>query len=145
MSSLDDFFRGSDTTLGVFYPKHCMTAVFRNYAVAGRAAQRLLASGFPTGEVIAATGREVLEFDRRETTVAGLLMSALSRFFKTEQSFADHDLEHARHAAGFLIVRCASDDTKDAAWAIVKVENPLDARYYGVGAIEHLAGDADTD
>ena len=49
------------------------------------------------------------------TGLAALLMKGLSGFFKTEQAYTGHDLEKARHGAGFA------------------------------GAIEHLAGDTDTD
>ena len=143
--TLTDFFRHSDFTLGVFYPRHCITAVFGALSSAERAAGALRRAEFDAGHIIVASGRDVIEFDRDHTTVSSLMMRAVSRFFKTEQFFNDHNLEHALHGAGFLVVRCADENEKAKAWQIVKYENPLDARYYGVVAIEHLAGDFDTD
>ena len=142
---LTDFFRESDFALGVFYPRHCITAVFGAVSSAERAAGALRRAEFEAGSIIVASGRDVIEFDRDHLTVLSAMMRAVSRFFKTEQSFNDHNLEHARHGAGFLIVRCADENEKAKAWQIVQNQNPLDARYYGVVAIEHLAGDSDTD
>jgi hypothetical protein len=143
--SLSTFFDGNASALGVFYPIHCVAAVFPNLEVAERAADRLLLAGFSRADVVSASGSEVLEFDRDMITVGHLLMRALSRFFTTSQSFSDHDLEDARRGAGFLVVRCPDDKAKQAAWAILESEAPWDARYYGRGGIEHLAGDPDTD
>lgn len=142
---LTDFFRESDFTLGVFYPRRCITAVFAALSSAERVAGALRRDEFEAGQIMAVSGRDVIEFDRDHMTVFSVMMRAVSRFFKTEQSFNDHNLEHARNGAGFLVVRCADENQKDTAWQIVKKENPLDARYYGLAAIEHLAGDSDTD
>jgi len=56
-----------------------------------------------------------------------------------------NDLEDARQGAGFLAVRCPTDDLKNAAWGLIQPEDPLDARYYSAIGIEHLAGDIKTD
>lgn len=99
--SLSTFFDGGASTLGVFYPTHCLAAIFPNLEVAERAADRLLLAGFSRGDVVSASGSEVLEFDRDMITVGHLIMRALSRFFTTSQSFSDHDLKDARRGAGF--------------------------------------------
>ena len=109
------------------------------------ALHRLVSAGFSASDVIAADGKAVLEFDKDETDLARFIMRAVSRFFATEQVFADHDLEDARHGAGFLAVRCPTDDLKNAAWSVIEPEAPLDARYYSRLGIEHLAGDFKTD
>ena len=72
-------------------------------------------------------------------------MEGISRFFATEQVFADHDLEDARRGAGILAVRCPTDNLKNVAWSLIEPEGPLDARYYSRLGIEHLAGDFKTD
>lgn len=142
---LKDFFRESDLTFGVFYPRHCITAAFPAVPPAERAERALRSAEFEPDHILVASGRDVIEFDRDHTTILSLMMRAISRFFKTEQSFNDLNLEYARHGAGFLIVRCLDGNQKDQAWQIIKNENPLDARYYSFGSIEHLAGDPDTD
>jgi len=145
MAALSDFFHGSDTTLRVFYPTHCLVAVFLQEKDARTAGDLLRAAGFATGEMIVASGQDVIELDRHETGFGGAIMQALSRFFKTEQYYADRDLDRARHGAGFLIVRCGNAIEKQKAWEIMEPVNPLAARYYDIGAVEHLAGDPDTD
>jgi len=145
MAALAEFFKGSETTLGTFYPNHCLVAVFSNGETAQQVVRKLNFAGFTPDEAIAADGRELVELDSEETGLAGFLMQALSRLIATEQKFADHDLYHARHGAGFVAVRCRDENRKDQAWSIVKGEAPLDARFYGLGGIEHLAGDLQTD
>ena len=119
-------------------------AIFRNPSDAEVALHRLVSAGFSASDVIAADGKAVLEFDKDETDLARFIMRAVSRFFATEQVFADHDLEDARHGAGFLAVRCPTDDLKNAAWSVIELEAPLDARYYSRLGIEHLVGDFKT-
>ena len=145
MNKLVDYFGTSVERMGAFYPRHCLIAVFRNPAGAEFALHKLLSAGFAPSDAIAADGKAVLEFDKDETDLARFIMRAVSRFFATEQVFADHDLEHARHGAGFLAVRCPTDDLKNAAWSVIELEAPLDARYYSRLGIEHLAGDFKTD
>jgi hypothetical protein len=144
MNKLVDYFGRSVERLGAFYPTHCLVAIFRNPAGAEFALHKLLGAGFAPSDAIAADGEAVLEFDKEETDLARLIMRAISRFFATEQEFADHDLEDARHGAGFLAVRCPTDDLKNAAWSLIEPEGPLDARYYSRLGIEHLAGDFKT-
>ena len=75
--------------------------------------------------VVAADGKAVLEL-----------------FFATEQVFADHALEDARHGAGFLAVRCPTDHLKNSALSVIELEALLDARYYSRLGMEHLGGDS---
>jgi hypothetical protein len=149
MSNLAKFFKGSDTTLGVFYPNHYLIAVFRNVEVAQQVLRRLQAAGFGEDEAIATGGEEVIALANEETGLGSFFMQALSRFFSTEQKYTDHDLEHARHEAGFVAVHCPTEASKKKAWVMMQSEalpeNPLSARYYASGGIEHLAGDFDTD
>ena len=141
MNNLVDYFKTSGKKLGVFYPTHHLIAVFRNPAAAKVAAQKLLNAGFAPSDVITADGKAVLEFDEADTDLADFVMRAISRFFATEQVFADRDLEDAQKGAGFLAVRCPTDELKTTAWTLIEPEAPLDARYYSAVGIEHLAGD----
>ena len=145
MNKLVKYFGTSVERLGAFYPTHCLVAVFRDPAAAEFALQRLLSAGFAPADAIAADGKAVLEFDKDEKDLARFIMQAISRFFATEQVFADHDLEEARRGAGFLAVRCPTDELKNTAWSLIEPEGPLDARYYSRLGIEHLAGDFKTD
>ena len=145
MNKLVEYFGASVERLGAFYPTHCLVAVFRDQAGAEFALQKLLSAGFAPADAIAADGKAVLEFDKDEEDLARFVMQAISRFFATEQVFADQDLEDARHGAGIVAVRCPTDDLKNTAWSVIEPEGPLDARYYSRLGIEHLAGDFKTD
>jgi hypothetical protein len=145
MNKLVDYFGTSVERMGAFYPTHCLVAVFRNAAAAESALQKLLSAGFASSDAIAVDGKAVLEFDKDEKDLARFIMQAISRFFATEQVFADHDLDDARRGAGFLTVRCPTVELKNAAWSLIASEGPLDARYYSRLGIEHLAGDFKTD
>ncbi len=145
MSLLKDFFKGSDTRMGVFYPCHYLVAVFRDPRVAAHAVEKLWNAGFQHSDAIAVEGKDVIELDKEEKGLGGFVMQAASRFFATEQKYTDHDLKLAREGAGFLAVHCPSEDLKKTAWGIVKKQDPYDARYYATGGVVHLAGDPDTD
>jgi len=106
MNKLEDYFKKSGTRLGVFYPTHHLIAVFRSPMGAESAKLKMLDGSFAPSDAIAADGKAVLEADEAETDLAGFVMRAISRFFATEQVFADQDLEDARKGAGFLAVRC---------------------------------------
>ena len=145
MSALTEFFHGSDTRLGVFYPTHYLVAVFPNPQLAAQAVSKLRNAGFSQSEAIATDGSAVIELDKEETGLASYVMQSISRLIGTEQMFTDHDLDHARHGAGFVAVHCETEESKKSAWKVLQAQDPLDARYYAAGAIEHLAGDLKTD
>ena len=125
MNNLVDYFKTSGTRLGVFYPSHYLIAVFRNPAAAELAVHKLWNAGFAPSDAIAADGKAVLEFDKAETDLTGFMMQPISRFFATEQVFADHDLEDARQGAGFLAVRCPTDDLKKPRGALLNPKGLL--------------------
>jgi hypothetical protein len=144
MSLLANFFKESDTKLGVFYPLHYLLAVFGDLDTALRSATKLRQAGFDEDEVIAVEGREIIELAKEETGPGNFLMQSLSRFFATEQMSHDSDLELAQHGAAFLAVHCPTEHTKQEAWMALKPEAPIAARYYAGDGIEHLAGDFTT-
>lgn len=131
--------------MGVFYPSHYLVAVFQNPGIAAHAVEKLWNAGFEHSDAMAADGEAVIELDEEGKGLGGVVMRAFSRFLATEQKYTDHDAKLARNGAGFVAVYCPTEDLKQSAWTIVKSEDPLDARYYGPGAVEHLAGDPDTD
>jgi hypothetical protein len=145
MSLLTNFFKESDTRLGLFYPNHYLIAAFWNLGTAQRAVNKLLLASFSEDEVIAAAGQDFIELATEESGVANFLMQALSRFLATEQMYRDSDLYLARHGAAFIAVHCQTEKTKKEAWDVLRSEFPLAARYYANDGIEHLAGDYFTD
>jgi hypothetical protein len=144
MSRLSTFFQGADVEFGVFYPKHCLLAVFENHAEADRAKEGLTRAGWPRDEVISVSGEEVVRFAEDHLLKDGLwgvMMTELSRMFGTEAVYADKDLAAAKKGAAFLAVHCPTDEAKTDAWKSLESRHPIVARYYSFGGIEHLAGE----
>lgn len=144
MSHLGAFFKGSDTSLGVFYPQHTLIAIFPNIDRAETARQKLRGAGFSEDEVVAASGDDLVDLVHEESAKSGLfgyLINELSRFLDTEATYTDRDLARAKRGAAVLAVHCADERTKKAAWRLVAPTEPMAARYYALSGIEHLAGE----
>ena len=144
MSQLSTFFKDADVEFGVFYPKHCLLAVFENLAEADRAREGLTRSGRVRDDVISVSGEEVVRFAEDHLLKDGLwgvMMTELSRMFGTEAVYADKDLAAAKRGAAFLAVHCANEAVKTEVWKSLEPRHPLVARYYSFGGIEHLAGE----
>src|ERR1700730_5198506 len=145
MSRLSTFFKDADIEFGVFYPKHCLLAVFENLAEADRAKDELTRAGGRVREdVISVSGEEVVRFAEDHLLKDGLwgvMMTELSRMFGTEALYADKDLAAAKSGAAFIAVHCPTEKAKTAAWKLLEPRQPIVARYYSFGGIEHLAGE----
>jgi hypothetical protein len=144
MSTLAAFFKESDTQFGVYYPKHCLMAMYPSLPDADQAQARLVNSGIPRKDVVAVPGEDLLQLAAEHTSKDGLwgwLMRHLSRAFSTEAVYADGDLDSAAHGAAVVAVYCPQESTKLAAWDCLKNTHPLVARYYGSIGIDHLAGE----
>jgi len=144
MSRLSTFFKDKDIEFGVFYPKHCLLAVFENLAEADRAREELTHAGLVGEDVISVSGEEVVDFAEDHLLQDGLwgvLMTELSRTIGTEALYADKDLAAAKKGAAFVAVHCPTEEIKTKAWKSLDPRHPLVARYYSFGGIEHLAGE----
>lgn len=144
MSRLSTFFKDADTAFGVFSPQYFLLAIFPNFAEAEAAKGQLHLAGHVEEDVLVATGEEVVQFANehlQKDGVWGMLMTELSRSFDTEATYSDRDLERAKRGEAFLAVYCPSEEGKRKAWTVLEPRNPLVARYYSAGGIEHLAGE----
>ena len=145
MSRLSDFFKETHTALGVFYPLHCLVAVFPDLAAAQLVARKLRDAGFAEDEVIAVEGSEFIELEKEETGLGNILMQEISRDLGAEQISTDNNLELARRGAAFVVVHCPTDKTKKEAWDVIQPSAPLAAHYYSRALVDHLAGGFKTD
>src|SRR3984957_5059356 len=119
VSHLGAFFKGSDTSLGVFYPQHTLIAIFPNIDGACAAKQELRGAGFSDEEVVAESGDDLVELVHEESAKSGLfgyLITELSRFLNTEATYTDQDVACAKRGAAVLAVHCEDDRAKNAAW-----------------------------
>lgn len=145
MSTLADFFKETHTALGIFYPLHCLVAVFPSLDAAQEVSKKLRYAGFAEDEVIAVQGSEFIELEKEETNLGSFLMQALSRFLATEQISTDHNLDFAHRGGAFVVVHCPTEKTKNEAWDVMKPLAPLAAHYYSKDSVDHLAGGFSTD
>jgi hypothetical protein len=141
MTILAKFFKESDSTLGVFYPKHYIIATFSTFEKTKEAAQALRTAGFSEDEVLALPGSEIIRFFEEFHANAGLwsgVMTMLSRAFGTEQLFADNDVERARAGAGFLAVYCPDASAAAHIRSMAEPFEPRAMHYYDAGCIQSL-------
>jgi hypothetical protein len=140
-SQLFRFFRGSGTTLGVFYPTHYIFAAFPSYQAARNAADKLEDVGFDKDELEAVTCAEALRFFnevRADTGLWGEIMSRISRFFGTEEVFADMDIRRSQEGAGFLAVYCPREAEAEPIRELLEPFEPLSMQLYLPGGIRSL-------
>ncbi|BDC53041.1 hypothetical protein F183_A53560 [Bryobacterales bacterium F-183] len=144
MNRLTDFFKGNDSSAGVFYPSHHIVAVFPDRNSAQEAEQALQKTGVGPDQAISVGAGEVKEFAAEHVErngLFGLLMSKISDAIGTEQTYQNYDLDSAGDGAGFVAVRCPTEESKKRIWDVLRGMHPLNARYYAPGGIEHLTGE----
>jgi hypothetical protein len=138
-SELYRFFHGAPTALGVFYPTHFIFASFPSLQDAKNAAHALQEAGY--GRVVATSGAETLRFMneiRDDEGLWGAMMASISRFFGTEEVFADKDLAEAKIGAGFLAVYCPRQEEADHIRDLVGPFDPLTMQLYLSDGIQTL-------
>jgi hypothetical protein len=141
MTALTSFFKESESSLGVFYPKHYVIATFKTFAGSEKAAQALRGAGFGDEEVLAIPGADVLKYFEEFRANSGLwsgVMTMLSRGFGTEQVFADDDVQRAKAGAGFLAVHGPQEADKSRVKALVTPFEPIAMHWYAAGGVECL-------
>jgi hypothetical protein len=141
MTTLTNFFKESDSSLGVFYPKHYVIGTFPNFEKTKEAAQALRRAGFAEDEVLAVAGSEVFSYFAEFRANSGLWASAmttLSRAFGTEQVFADDDVELARSGAGFIAVHSPDEATTQRIKDLLEPFQPRALHWYQSGGVQSL-------
>jgi hypothetical protein len=139
MTTLTNFFKESDSTLGVFYPKHYIIATFPTFAKTEEASQALRRAGFGEDEVLAIPASEILKFFEEFRANSGLwasVMTMLSRAFGTEQVFADDDVQRAQAGAGFLAIYSPDEAVASRIQALVMPFAPRAMQWYESGGIQ---------
>ena len=141
INRLSSFFKESDESFGVFYPKHYIMATFPSYEASRLASQALRGAGFAEDEVLAVSGAEMLGFLRdfkHDAGVWGWAMTELSRFFGTEAKVVDEDVRKANADAGFVAVHAPTEAEKGRISGLVKPFFPSEMRWYRSSGVESL-------
>lgn len=141
MGDFSEFFKESDATLGIFYPRHYVIATFPKYSAAKEAYQSVRNAGFPEGEAMLATGAEALAFFkhfREDAGLWGIVMRPISRFFATEVIYADRDIDHAQEGSGFVAVHSRTEQTTRRITELMNPFAPSSMEWYLAGGIRSL-------
>src|ERR1035437_5938981 len=141
MTILTNFFKESDSTLGVFYPADYIIAIFPTFAAAQGASQALRCAGLGEEEVLAIPGAEVLKYFEEFRANSGYwaaIMTMLSRPFGTEQVFVDDDVHRAQAGEGFVAIYSPGEAQTSRIQESVKPFEPKAMHWYQAGGIQCL-------
>jgi hypothetical protein len=144
MSELAKFFKEQPTRLGVFYPMDYAIISFRCYSVAEKVAAELINHGWPEQSVRFIPPKEFLDFlDELDSTVTGMVMTAVSRMADTEAANALLNSQRAKEGAGFVAVHCPTEQEALNVLNFVKPWQPMSMDYYVKGGVEELVSSAE--
>lgn len=135
-----DFFKKSDTSLGVFYPLHYIIAGYASIENAGTAEAAFRKAGVAAEDVRAVTGDFVarqLE-TRPDKNVMEKIGAELVKFVGTETGYVKEDKNHAQDGGAFLFIYAPEDDDVSRAKALFVQYAPAYARRYLRIAIEQI-------
>jgi len=135
-----DFFKKSETSMGVFYPLHYIVAGYGSLDDAQGAEAAFRESGVDAEDVRAAPGGFVaaqLE-SRTDRNVVNKLENELVKIFGTEKGYTTEDKQHAADGGAFLFVYAPQDEDAANAKAVFAQHPPVFARRYLRIAIEQI-------
>lgn len=136
-----DFFKESDTSMGVFYPLHYVLAAFDNAVRANEIRQVFLDSGFAEDDVAVVDGPFLV--DRLESTEGSNLAEKagqqIVRAVGTEFGYIDDDRKTAERGGVFLFVYTPDQESTDSAIEVLKFAHPIYARRYNLAGIHRIS------
>jgi len=136
-----DFFKESDTSMGVFYPLHYVLAAFETDTRAAEVRGQFLAAGFAEDDVAAVDGPFLVE-TLESLEGSGMIeraQQAMVRFVGTEMGYIEDDRKTAARGAGFLFVYTPDDDSTQHAIDLLKRVHPIYARRYNAAGIHRIS------
>ena len=136
-----DFFKETDSSLGIFYPTHYIVASFPNHGAAVAARDALLQAGVQRDEMMVLPGPEMARFlreFREEEGATGAVMTGVSRFLGDDATFVDDDIARGDRGAGFLMVHCRTGEESSRLRALMRPFGPETMHWYLRNAIEQL-------
>lgn len=140
-TGLGEFFHGSGISLGIFYPKKHVVAVFPAFDLAQAGRDVLSGAGFRMWEVIAVPGEEVAQFLeelRAHRSLWSDLMVEFSRVLDTEAGLVDCYGQWARRGSGFLIAYSPTQAEAEGIFELLKPLDPVAVHWFMAGYIRHL-------
>jgi hypothetical protein len=147
MSRHPNFFKESERSWGVFYPRNYIVAGYGSLERAEEVRHTLLGTGFAGDDVIALNGSFVvreLEQDR-EPGWLQRLQQEIASAIGTEMGYVEDDLRHARQGGAFLFVYVPHDADVQRARPVIDASGPVMARRYLALGIERYAYPSQSD
>ncbi|MGA9420825.1 MAG: hypothetical protein WBW61_00570 [Rhodanobacteraceae bacterium] len=140
MSAHWDFFKQTDRSFGMFYPKNYIVAGFDTEAHARKTEQQFLDAGFAREDVRSAAGWFVVNDVEKEREPGWIdtIAKEIAKIAGTEQGYIEDDLKLARRGGAFLFVYAPDDESRNKALGLLKLAHPVFARRYLPFAIERL-------
>jgi hypothetical protein len=136
-----DFFKGSDTSFGLFYPVHYTMAAFDTDSHAEQARNQFLEAGFADEDVATASGSFVVDEleSLKDANLFDRWKQEMARIAGTEAGFIEDDIKLARRGGAFVFVYTPDQDSIDRMHALIKRLHPMFARRYHHAGIEAVA------
>lgn len=133
-----NFFKESDDSWGMFYPKNYLVAGYGSRERAEDVRQTLLGAGFAPDEVASASGAFVVEQleNNRDPGFIDRIKQEIAHALGTEAGYIEDDLKHAREGGAFLFVYVPTDAAVARARKVVDASEPVLARRYMALGIE---------
>jgi hypothetical protein len=133
-----DFFKESDRSWGVFYPRNYIVAGYGSVERAEEVRDELIAQGFAPDDVAAASGDFVVRELETEQEPGWLdrLRQEVASAVGTELGYVEDDLRHARQGGAFLFAYVPRDEDVLRARAVIDPSGPVHARRYLALGIE---------
>lgn len=127
-----NFFKESDTSMGVFYPLHYVLAAFDCETRAQEVGQHFLDAGFGADDVTAVSGGFLVK--QLESTDGSSMLERIGqdmvRGVGTEFGYLDDDRKTADRGGGFLFVYAPDDEVTSRITTLLKRNHPIYARRY---------------
>ena len=135
-----DFFKKSETSLGVFYPLHYIVAGYDSLEEAEAAEAAFRESGVAVDAVRSATGEFVAQQleSRDDRNLWNKLENEVVKFAGTEKGDTTEDKQHAGDGGAFLFVYAPNDEDAANAKRVFARNPPVFARRYLRIAIEQI-------
>lgn len=127
-----DFFKESDTSMGVFYPLHYVLAAFDNETRAEEVCRDFVAAGYADEDIAAVSGSFLVK--QLESTDGSNLLERIEqnvvRGVGTEFGYIDDDRKTADRGGAFLFIYAPDDEATADITARLKRHHPIYARRY---------------
>lgn len=140
MSERWEFFKESDTSWGMFYPRNYIIAAFDTEAHAQQAERAMHEAGFEEEDVATASGSFVtgkLEYVDDRNWLDKIKVE-IARAVGTEEGYVEDDVKHAARGGSFLFVYAPDEPSAERATHVLKRCHPTYARRYLPLAIDRI-------